>query len=166
MFLRSRSVVRHSCSGLHTEAGWLLIRSESRERVNVFHQSPPPITMLTPDPSVCLRGRERGRNEGRGAALQEMKSMPWSKGREGRERERERSRCVQMFRWRGSEGRSSRIDSPRIMYCWAILCCGPLMSPLFMNIWAVNLSVQPQKVPLTAQCDFARPPALSVVFMV
>ena len=101
MFLRSRSVVRHSCSGLHTEAGWLLIRSESRERVNVFHQSPPPITMLTPDPSVCLRGRERGRNEGRGAALQEIKSMPWSKGREKGERAEQMCTDVQVERLRG-----------------------------------------------------------------
>lgn len=70
MFLRSRSVVRHSCSGLllHTEAAWLLMLSESRERVSVFYQSPPPITTLTPDPSACLWGRSAGEDEERSSA--------------------------------------------------------------------------------------------------
>lgn len=101
MFLRSRSVVRHSCSGLHTEAGWLLIRSESRERVNVFHQSPPPITMLTPDPSVCLRGRERGRNEGRGAGNEKHAVVERQRGERERERAEQMCTDVQVERLRG-----------------------------------------------------------------
>lgn len=50
----------------------------------------------------------------------------------------------------------------------------PPSAPLFMNICAVNLSLQPQKSPPsatpphppTAQRDFARPPELCVVFTI
>lgn len=141
MFLRSRSVVRHSCSGgllLRTEAEWLLIRSESRERVSAL----PPITTtyyhVNPWPLAVSQGsRARvGGNDRRGEEQQEIESMlPSRRG------ESESSRCLQMFRWRISDRRWSRWRS-----CWPIL---PLVSHL-MNIWAANLSVQPQKPPLMA----------------
>ena len=97
---------------------------------------------------------------------------PWplrravSEKRMERERERERHGAgnwkhgEQMFRWRGSERKmipdqfpaqsSSLIDAALRLID---------VAPPFMYIWAVNLSVWPQKVPLTAQCDAARPPA-------
>ena len=53
-------------------------------------------------------GSRAQESEGRGAALQEIESMPCSRGREG-----ERSRCVQMFRWRGSRG---KIITDRFLY--------------------------------------------------
>lgn len=107
MFLRSRSVVRHSCSGLMPHRSRVaLMRSESRERVSVFYQSPPPITMLTPDLSVCLWGRSTG-ERGEEQHCRKLKACC------GRSREGKKSSCVQMFRWEDREERWSLIDSCR-----------------------------------------------------
>lgn len=159
MFLRSRPVVRHSCSGLllRTEAGWLLMRSESRERANAL----PPITTtyyhVNPWPRGVSLGSERGRTRGEEQRRRKLKACcGWG-------REEQMCADVQVERPTGKMIRDRSSDSES---CWSMLSRGSLMSPLFMNIWAVNLSVQPQKVPLTAECDFAGPPALSVVFVI
>lgn len=167
MFLRSRSVVRHSCSSglpLRTEAGWLLIHSESWERVSVFYQSPPPITMLTPWPFAVSR---EGAVEGVGAQKERSSSAGnWKHAvgeADGEERRADVCRCS------GREDPIRMIIPDQfsdIKVCWLMPRHASLTLPLFMNIWVVNLSVQPQKAPLTARCDFARPPVLSVVFII
>ena len=67
-----------------------LIRSESPGRESYFHQSPPPITMLTPDPWVCLWGRTLGgcREEPRCRKLKACCRWNRARGREADVQER------------------------------------------------------------------------------